>query len=907
MKVFAKGFSSVSVLALLVTGASQAALGQGTPTASGDSQAVETVVVTGSRIPRNEETASSPVVSTDRDQIQLENALTVEDFSTKFPQAAGGVRDSAQGSDSFGAEVFDLRNLGQSRTLVLIDGTRAVPFSFRNSVDVGSIPASLIKRVDVLTGGAAAVYGADAVAGVVNFILNKDFDGVELSAKDKTAEHGGSEYGASATFGTNFNNRGHIVLAIDYTQRDPVDGGSRAWAATPTTTLPGVGGNFTDVASGRTFAFTSTGQFTATPQTSNFSPQYPLIEPLKRTNVDGFFNYQLTDWAELYGRAMYTNARIIESGTAGPNPVSINQTVGINQSNPFLTPQIASDLTFVNGVAQVQVSKTLGQLGLIQYHTERNTSQYQLGLRGDITNAIKWDAYTQYGRVTESSPITGDGMVTNAAGQNNFAIIANTQNIFGPSGALQSLGTTLIGNNRSRDQFVASASVSGDTSDFFQLPAGPIGFALGYEYRNETVAIMQDSSLLNGNSYREGSLAAYSGAVGTNEVYGELLVPILKDLPFVKQLDAGYAYRYSDYSLFGGHETHKYEITWAVDDNIRFRGTDQTVIRAPNFGEFAATESSLPFSSLITVARLTPRYAGDPCVLGTGNAAQCAHFGAPAVGSTNSFAASYLEGNYFFGGNSAVQPETGKTKTLGVVLTPQFLPGFTATVDYYDIDIEGAIGVIQPVSDLTSCYITNPVANNPLCGLVTRDPANGHLLNAFVNNQNLGRLAQRGIDLGLRYALPTEDMLPGSFFLSYQGTFVTHYIIQSNPTTAILNCAGTFGAACSSDATTLVQPAYRHDINLTWTYEKAQIQLDWQRIGAVRNSNPGATDVIPDQDTFDLNASYQFKNWLTLNAGIHNLFDKDPPIVASSTNFNTFPDTYDVLGRAYLVSVTVHD
>jgi hypothetical protein len=467
------------------------------------------------------------------------------------------------------------------------------------------------------------------------------------------------------------------------------------------------------------------------------------------------------------------------------------------------------------------------------------------------------------------------------------------------------LGTTIPGNNRTRDQLVSSASISGDSSDLFSLPAGPIGFSVGYEYRQESTRIVQDTALQNGNTYREGALAAYTGAFSSNEGYGEILVPVLKDAFLAKEIDLGAAYRYSSYSQFGNHDTHKWEATWVVNDDIRFRGTAQTVIRTPNFSEYAATTSSIPFNNLVTVARLTPRYAGDPCVLGTGNAAQCARFGAPAVGSTNSFAPSYLEGNYFFGGNAAVQPETGKTKTLGVVLTPSFVPGFSATVDYYDIDLHGAIGVIQPVNDLTSCYITNPTAGNPLCQLVTRDPANGHLLNAFVNNQNLGRIDQRGIDLGMKYSIPVPTWMPGDdFLLSYQGNFVTHYVIQSNPTVAAINCGGTFGATCSSDATTLVQPDYRHNITLGWQFDRGQVELSWQRIGAVRNSAPGTTDVIPDQDYFDVNTSYQITNWMIVNAGIHNMFDKDPPIVASSSNFNTFPDTYDLYGRSFSFSVT---
>ncbi len=865
------------------------------------------IVVTGSRIPRTGLTSTSPVATTTQEDIKRQAALTIEDFSTKLPQLAGGVRQASQGSDAFGAQVLDLRNFGQSRSLVLIDGTRAVPFSFRNSVDVNALPASLIKRVDVLTGGAAAVYGADAVAGVVNFILNDDFEGLQVTAGGRFAEAGGKEYGSSVMLGTKLGDRGHVVVAVDYTQRDLTRSGTRDWAITPNSTIPSIGGVFTDIASGRKFGFTDSGQFTTSPSaTSNISASYPLIEPLKRINAAALFKYEISPAVEAYGRVLYTNARTQESGTPGPNPPTISQTVAINANNPFLTSDIRNQLTFVGGVAQVGVSRSLAELGLITYHTERDTFQGQLGLRGPITDNIKWNVYGQYGRSTENSPITGDGLVTNAAGQNIFASIANTVNIFGPnqSALASAIGQTINGFDRKRDQFVSAANISGTSADLFALPAGAIGFSLGAEYRRETASITQDSALLTGNTFREGVQAAYSGEFDVKELYGELLIPVLKDLPFIKKFDIGGAYRYSDYNLFGTHGTWKAEANWAVNDSIRLRGTYQRVLRAPNFGEFAATTSSLPFNNLITVARLTPRYGGDPCVLGTGNAAQCARFGAPAVGSANSFDPGYLEGNYYYGGNSAIKPEIGRTKTVGAVFTPTFIPRLNVTVDWYELNLKGAVGVIQPVAAITSCYITNPTADNPLCALVSRDPSNGHFLNAYVNNQNLGRIIQRGLDIGATYTI-RPDWLPGrGVRLSYQGNIVTSYIIQANATTARIQCKGTFGATCSSDGTTLVQPDYRHDASVAWLFGRGMVQFNWQRIGKVKDSAPGTTDSIPAQNTFDLSGSFDVTKWLTASGGIYNLFDKSPPFVAAGGVFNTFPDTYDVLGRTYGISLT---
>ena len=310
----------------------------------------------------------------------------------------------------------------------------------------------------------------------------------------------------------------------------------------------------------------------------------------------------------------------------------------------------------------------------------------------------------------------------------------------------------------------------------------------------------------------------------------------------------------------------------------------------------------MPFNNLITVARLTPRYGGDPCVIGTGNPAQCARFGAPAVGSLNSFDPSYLQGSYFFGGNANIKPEVGRTKTVGTVLTPTFVPGLTATVDYYELNLRGAVGVIQPINAITSCYITNPTANNPLCALVTRN-ASGRFQDAFVNNQNLGRIVQQGIDIGVNYTL-RGGWLPGNGLrLSYQANIVTSYTIQSNPTVATIQCKGTFGATCSSDATTLVQPDYRHDASVTALFAGGSVQFNWQRIGSVRNSAAGATGRLPAQNLFDLSASYRPVRWLNVTAGIHNLFDKDPPFFAGGV-FNTFLDTYDVSGRTFALSLT---
>jgi len=456
-----------------------------------------------------------------------------------------------------------------------------------------------------------------------------------------------------------------------------------------------------------------------------------------------------------------------------------------------------------------------------------------------------------------------------------------------------------------REQIVGSATLSGTTDDFFRLPAGPVGFALGYEYRKENGTITVSDALTRGLTYRSGTLTGIKASFETNELFGELLVPLIHDAPFIKMLSLEGAYRISDYSNAGTHDTWKLGANWQISRDIRLRGTRQTVIRAPNMGEFAGDVGSLPFSYLVSVARLNPRYAGDPCALGTGDAAQCVRFGAPAAGSYDSKNAANLVGGYYYGGNADIKPERGTTWTLGTVITPRFLPGFSLSVDYYDINLKDAVGVIQPVDALTSCYITNPAANNPLCAAVTRDPATGYILNGYATDRNLARIVERGLDIDASYSFALPAALPGRMTLAYQAAIVTHYTIQRNEVLNVIDCKGTYGSTCSSDSLSLVQPDYKHRASVTWTIPELTVQFGWQRIGKVRDSAVGGTGSIAAQDYFDLNFSIHPIAPVTLTFGVSNLFDKQPPLPTNYGAWNTYPGTYDVLGRTVGLSLRV--
>ena len=856
---------------------------------------VSDIVVTGSRIPRGDLQGISPVAITTGEQIKLGRAVTIEDFSVKLPQLAGGVNSTSTGSDGYGAQTLDLRNLGQNRTLVLINGTRATPFSFRNAVDVNAIPAPLLKRVDVLTGGAAAVYGADAVAGVVNFIIDDDIRGLTASGNYRAVAGGASQFGGYATFGVGLGDRGSIVGYAEYTQRNGLTQGKRAFALRNNVPVAGAGGNFTDVASGRAFSFDGFGQFTLTPQTTDYTRDFLIVQPLKRINGSLFFKYDLTDAIQAYGRLMYSNVRTTGASRGGSQPLVVNEVVGINSTNPFLTTAIRSQLTFVNGVAQVRVNRSIGEAGIVTAKTERDTYQGQIGFRGDLTANAKWDVYVQLGQVKERTDLL---VARNAT---TLASLANTANLFGPGDTqLAGLSSPRLQNERKREQLNAGITLSGDTGAVLNLPGGPIGFAIGYEYRDD-----------RGNNNEFGTVF-FNGKQKSNEGYAELLVPLLADLPLIKRFEIEAAYRLSDYTRSGSNGsgrigrfgTSKLGGTWAVTDDIKFRGSRQTVIRAPNIGETEGAIASIPFSALRTVARLNPRYLGDPCALGTGNAAQCTAQG--YKGPYDSLNPANLTGGYFFGGNPNIKPERGTTYTVGAVLTPTFWQGFTATVDYYDIKLKDAVGQIQPVDALNSCYITNPVAGNPLCAAVTRDATTGFIKDGFPVDRNLASIKQRGFDVGVTYsrALP-EGSIGKRITLAYQANIVTGYSIQRNAILAPVDCKGRYGFACSSDAVSLVAADYKHRLAFTWDFEQVTTQIGWQRIGAVKDSALGSAGTINAQDYFDLAVSIRPVTWATLNIGIDNLFDKKPPLPTNPGAFGTYPDTYNVTGRSFGATLTI--
>ncbi|MEM8936102.1 MAG: TonB-dependent receptor [Pseudomonadota bacterium] len=868
-------------------------------------QGGDNIVVTGSRIERSALTSPTPVTSIGEQQIETDRSVVIEDIFIRLPQAGGGANATgAAVGDSLGSSTIDLRGLGQNRTLVLVNGTRAVPFSFRNAVDTNTLPTGLIKSVDVLTGGAAAIYGADAVSGVVNFILDDQFEGLELTVTGEVPSGGGETVSADLKAGSEIaNGRGHIVGYIAYTERFELLAGERDFTANTVTAVPSIGGNFTDVDSGNFFAFDNDGVFSTERQTFDVTPDRYLIQPLKRFHASVLFDYEVVDNVELYGRAFFTDMEVTGAGGSGQTPISVNEEVTISQTNPFIPADALSLLTFTGGEATVNVERNLG-LGLQRTVTSRDTFQLVGGIRGDITENISWDAYAQYGRSEENAVVFGNAIQNDGNGDSRFGAIADTVDIFGPDADFSDFGTEIVYQDRERDQLVASLIIAGDTSDVFELPAGPIGFAGGYEYREETGSAIPGIAVQNGLGFGLGSVLSLDNAsFDTNEVFGEILVPLLSDLPFIQQLTFEGAFRHFDFSTTGTGNADKIGGTWVVNDQIRFRGQRQTTVRSPNLGEFAGPEVQLSLSlfdatSADFVPRLGGRFDGDPCLDGRGDAAQCAALGAAAPGTPFDTSAAI----YSFGGNPNIDTEKGETITVGAVITPDFYPGSSLTVDYVNIEITDAVSQIQPIAALTNCYIDNPTPGNPLCGAVLRDPGTGLISQALVNDFNLASIQQESFDIALVMPFGIFGDIGEQFQLSYQSTIVIEQTRQANATVPATDCKGTFGGSCSGDFASFLQPDYKHRTDLNWADGPVAAQLSWRRIGGVQNALD-ASDTISAQDYIDLTAVYDVTDNVTVTAGIKNLFDNLPPLPNAGGNFFGTVSEYDAVGRSFGGSV----
>lgn len=920
------------------TTAQNAETGPATAPATDETGGNADIVVTGSRIVRPDLASTSPVVSLDRATLSRNNTVTVEQLLNTNPQFVAN-ETGASNNPGDGAATIDLRGLGSQRTLVLIDGKRVPGFDTNGAVDINIIPTALLKRVDVLTGGASAVYGSDAISGVVNFILDDRFTGVRTDASAQITDLGDGEiYDVSLTAGLKLGDRGNIVVSGNYSKRGTVRYGDRPHNATAldSSDLVSSGGSSNtvptafDVPGQGRLQVTPSGGLTPDVALYNFSPVNYAQIPLERYSVTALGRYELTDHIELYARANYEN---LKSETNLASTATAGFSFNIDPSNPFLTAAeraaffdpatavindgsgVGADPTARAGTSVIGIRRRIVETGGRNESHATEAYQFVGGFRGDL-GSYRYDVFAQYGEVIRNEVLRNDLSYT--ALQQALDVVAgpNGPQCFDPSNGCVPLNLFTTADipqnqlafvlrdaqqNSKTTQFVVGGNISGDVS-FLRSPFAdaPAAISVGGEYRRETARTLVDPNFASGDLIYYGQGQNIAGRYDVKEGYVEIKAPIIADKPFFKSLTLEAGYRYSDYSTVGGVSTYKAGGDWVPFDGIRFRGVYQRAVRAPSVFEL--------FSPVVAG---TGSLNVDPCA-GTGVPASirsiCTAQGAPATGTIPAPVSGQI--NVFTGGNPNLEAEKTDTFTVGAVFTPKILRNFSLSVDYYSIGIGNAIDVVSPSVLINQCYFIDQSASSPACSGIVRNRIDGSLSGntQYGVPQQLGNIAvinTDGIDIASSYHGGNANGF--NYGVEFFGTYTLSYQKQLDPSSPVVECAGRFGSACNIEPI----PSWRHTLTLGLGYGPVTFSTRWRLIGAV--SEDVGTDIlksrIPAYHYFDETVTFRVNDRFNFRLGVQNLFDKDSPIVGDTVGADpiagsTYPNTYDVLGRTLFAGVT---
>ena len=918
--------------------------------------ASQSVTITGSRIKSLGTTSNSPIYSIGAEEIKSAQPVVVEEFFKSLPAAIPAIGAGTNNGTAGGATI-DIRGLGSNRSLVLIDGRRIVPFNLFGSVDTNVIPVSLLQRVDLVTGGASAVYGADAITGVANFVLRKNFDGFEASSS-----YGSSAKGDAArrrtdfTFGAN-SDRGNVALSFGYTKTNPLRQDAREVglrAISSTSGNPQGSGTTSPInVDGYGQIDPATGAFKSDVATYNFNPDNYYQTPLDRTQVTALGNYRVNEHAEAYALVLFTRADV--GSQSAPSGTFFND-YSINLGNPLLPRPAKAAICAGEGLSAAecadpnrQVLLTLGrrfiELGP-RLNTFKNTSfQTTLGVRGDLFGGWTYDAYGSSGKSDQTLQRTHWGSsskVQQALLSNDGANCTNTSNgcvplnLFGATGSITpamlkfiDLDAVLL---QSVKQQVYSGSATGDLGFKSPWTALPSSAAIGAEYRELTAGNRSDSaSQIQGEVLGTGApVPDRSGTFSLKEVFGEWVIPIANNQPLAHRLALETGYRNTTFKTDSSrsYNTFKYGGEWAPIKDFRLRAMRQRATRSPNINElFAPNVTGL--SNLAT----------DPCELALINPGQantagtlsnlCRLTGVPLarIGSLSTPSAGQI--NILSGGNPQLAPEIADTTTLGFVWEPSQLRGLTVALDYYKINVNGAVASASATDVLDDCYNAarnTSLAFNSACGQVGRNPNNGSFNGSSAPGvrlpvSNLGVIQTAGYELNANYRLPLKDLgleaQLGRVDLSLTVSVLDRYDYQATPRSVNRNCVGYYSVACAilSDGGGPIHKT-KFSQRATWALSNWVFSYNWRHLSKVIEE-PGAPTFkdefssIKAYDYIDLGVVWNVNKSVRLNLSVNNAFDKKPPAVGNTigatgaNSGNTFPQVYDVIGRFYTLGASL--
>ena len=850
------------------------------------------IVVTGSRIRRADIEGVGPTTVVDAEEIENTGIVNVETLLQRLPANAGfaGNQSSAYWTgNGYGTAQVNLRGLGIKRTLVLLNGRRLVAggTGANSSPDLNMIPVNMLARTEVLKDGASAVYGADAMAGVVNLISRTDFEGVSVGGRLGITEEGDGRDATIDLLAGWRTDRGGIMIAANYQKTEPISMFSRAPCSLAEVT-PGqlscvnssstIGGravlpdgsqiNFNQDAGGDGDFFEP-----YNPAKHNYNSALTLnaVNPIERISVATFADWAMTDDIELFGEFLYTKRESEQIATPGSL---------LNLAIPASSP------TNPTGEDIVLVRRRLAEGGPRQFFQDTETWQATLGLKGDLADTWHWEVAGSFGRNTAI-----DGS-TNIANLENVANTLDTD-ICGTGGipCADYLGFGDVSQEvldyilfTSRDTGGNELlSVTADlTGDLFDMPAGPVSFAAGAAYREEKGWRDPDPLTVAGiaNTNQQDPISGKSIA---KEAYVELSVPVFANAPFAEQFTLNGALRVSDYDLFGTDWNYKLSADWEMFDGLRLRGTYGTGFRTPNVPELFGG---------VAEGNLTTT---DPCsnYSTSGNAtlvANCQATGVPA---------GYVQlGNTILttvGGNPDLQPESSTMWTIGTVVQPRsIVPGLTLTADWFDIDIEDAIRAIPGSTKLAVCY-ASPNLSSEFCDDFTRSSLTGEVTFLSATPINTGLEKMNGLDLGMIYDRRLGDF---NVSLNMNVTWLNEYTVIPFEGGDPIRFNGFIGGGnggypeCRGYGTLMVENG---PIGATWSTQ-------W--IGSATDFNAAPGDIgysTPDVFYHNLQLSFAVDDETSFRLGVDNIFDRKPPYIQSFTDANTDTMTYDVMGRRFYV------
>jgi len=1029
----------IATSALYLFAQAPAALAQDDQEVSDASQE-QAIVVTGSRIVRRDYEANSPIVTVGQDLLQNSATAALETSLNKLPAftplqtpALGGdVQPTATSTP--GAATISLRGLGGNRTLVLVDGRRATPANALSVVDINTIPAAAIDRVEIITGGASATYGADAVAGVVNFILKKNFQGLQLEGQMGISQRGdGQEFSISGIMGSNFDDgRGNITIGLSMNNREDAYRRDRPWfrdawqdprftgteffphfsgfqpigANVPSeAAMDGIFGAGAVAPSSRLYfnddgtAFTGFFQSPAGGVSrfngdlsglkwkrqadgtlgQNFMDELVVL-PLERYNLYARGQYEINDWVGVFAQGMFTRVQTTTIQQPSPSvngwaafiPVDGREvpdelaTLLASRPDPTAPWQLTYYLDFANREARTDVY----------------TYNLVAGFEGKVPGTDwTWEVYASQGESETNALITG------TASLERFRAVISAPNwgrgfssqgneAFGGFGASSATCTSgfdpfhkdvpitqdcidaisaPLSNRAVMQQTVFEGNAQGG---LFDLPAGQVRAAIGASHRKNSYEFHNDTLTSQGVSFLDQTIGIYpsgssEGTVKVDEFYGELLIPILADVPLVKRLELNLGARSSDYNTTGHAFTWKAMADWEVTDWLRIRGGFNKAIRAPNVAElYLAPQQTFTAAGGGDVCKLNNAQGWSANPAANPNAANvravCEILMNRSIPDTaDKFYGDpqfYLETGPAFAfptlvGNPDVQPEEAKTWTVGFVISSPFqseaFRRLRLSVDYYNIKVDDAIGALTLDTAQRNCFdpTFNPLitsdpeaaAATAQCQAVGRVAGDGALGNVQVTYLNNGRFRTQGIDAQLDWSFPIG---PGTFSLNS----VFNYLItlKSAPLPAsagaagqLVEYAGTLGPAGSlAIAENGLNPgAFRWKMLNTFGYSfgPATISLQWQHLPSAKSitypaNNATTTVGAPAYDLFNLSGSFAVTDNATVRWGVDNLFDKAPPYTEyngstdglansiGATVFNAY--FYDMNGRRFYVGAS---